>query len=161
MNQPSIAGAASARGIQVRPMKEEDVSAVLGLLGESPEAAAWSQGSLVRAAEHGNAWVAQIGDRVAGMLVARVALDEFEILNLAVEKASRRAGIGTHLAACALQAARKAGAARVYLEVRASNHPAIALYSRFGFKPCGERPNYYSNPEEDAVLLVLHIDGKN
>ena len=52
---------------------------------------------------------------------------------------------------------RTEGAQQAYLEVRASNHAAIALYTRLGFRVCGRRPNYYRDPEEDAVLvLVLH-----
>jgi ribosomal-protein-alanine N-acetyltransferase len=55
----------------------------------------------------------------------------------------------------ALDASRKAGIARVYLEVRASNEPAIALYKRHGFTECGHRVRYYRDPVEDAILLSL------
>ncbi|MGB9029422.1 MAG: GNAT family N-acetyltransferase, partial [Acidobacteriaceae bacterium] len=43
------------------------------------------------------------------------------------------------------------------LEVRAGNAPAIALYQRCGFRPEGRRPRYYTDPEEDALLLGMPI----
>ena len=43
------------------------------------------------------------------------------------------------------------------LEVRESNAPAIALYSRFGFVRVGERKNYYSDPAENALLMTKYF----
>ena len=42
----------------------------------------------------------------------------------------------------------------ITLEVRESNAPAISLYNSFGFKKVGVRPNYYSNPTENAILMT-------
>jgi ribosomal-protein-alanine N-acetyltransferase len=46
----------------------------------------------------------------------------------------------------------------VTLEVRASNHPALALYRSLGFVETGRRPRYYVDPVEDAVLLSLELE---
>ena len=54
-----------------------------------------------------------------------------------------------------LRTLKEKGAASVYLEVRASNAPAIALYTSLGFKEYGVRKNYYTSPREDAALYVL------
>ena len=51
------------------------------------------------------------------------------------------------------------GARHFSLEVRASNATAIALYQRFGFRPEGRRPRYYTHPEEDALLLGIPVTG--
>ena len=142
--------------VRVRGMSESDVPDALAILGESPEAAQWSRKSLVESARGGSAWTAEIDGRVAGMLIARAAGDEFEILNLAVAGSFRRRGIGTSLVSAALEHARSSGAIQSYLEVRASNTAALALYARLGFGTLGRRPNYYRHPEEDAVLLVFH-----
>ena len=116
----------------------------------------WSMESLLESASRGIALVAELDGSVAGILVGRAAADEFEILNLAVGKEWRRRGMGARLVEAALDRARSTGTKQVYLEVRASNRPAIALYEGIGFRECGRRPNYYRDPDEDAVLLVFH-----
>lgn len=138
----------------VRGMSESDVPAGLSILEESPEAAQWSRKSLVDAARSGAAWTAEMEGRVAGILIGRSAGDEFEILNLAVASSFRRLGIATKLVAAALERAAVSGAIQTYLEVRASNAAALALYARLGFTVLGRRTNYYSHPAEDAVLFV-------
>lgn len=158
MSSPSeqIGSAATAA---VRRMSEVDIPAALAILEESPEAAMWSRESLVDSIRRGITWTAELDRSVAGILIGRVAGDEFEILNLAVAKRNRRRGAATKLVLAALEFARSAGAVQSYLEVRASNSAAIGLYSRLGFTPLGRRPNYYQHPTEDALLLVFHNEG--
>jgi ribosomal-protein-alanine acetyltransferase len=143
-------------GVTIRRMSARDAPAAHSILKESPEASIWSKESLQESVSQGIAWAAELDGRVAGILIGRAAADEFEILNLAVGKECRRQGIATQLVNSALECARKAGARRTYLEVRASNEGAIAFYERMGFLAWGRRPNYYRGPAEDAVLLVLH-----
>jgi ribosomal-protein-alanine acetyltransferase len=144
----------------IRRLETSDISTVLAILQESPEAAAWSQDSLRRLASiQPAAWVAERNGNVAGFLIGRVAAGEFEILNMAVSRAHRRSGIGSKLLIFALEFSRSAGSARAYLEVRASNGPAISLYARHGFAECGRRTRYYREPEEDALLLSRRTDG--
>ena len=143
-------------GVSVRPMSGSDASAAYSILKESPEASMWSSESLVESASKGIALVAELDGSIAGIVVGRVAGDEFEILNLAVGNAWRRRGVATSLVGAALDRAQSAGAKQVYLEVRASNDAAITLYTRMGFRVCGRRPKYYRDPVEDAVLLDFH-----
>ena len=147
--------------ITVRRMTASDASAAHSILKESPEASIWSKESLLESVSQGIAWAAEVDGRVAGILIGRVAADEFEILNLAVVNACRRRGIATQLVSSALEYARTSGARRTYLEVRASNAGGIAFYARMGFRECGRRPNYYRDPMEDAVLLVSHAGENN
>jgi len=146
--------------VAVRRLTTSDIPAVSAILSESPDAAAWSQDSLCQLAFTGfHAWVAEQSAGVAGFLIGRIAGDEFEILNLAVARIFRRCGIASKLLESALEFSRMAGSQRVYLEVRASNEPAVGLYTRHGFTKCGRRIRYYQNPAEDALLFSRHIDG--
>ena len=158
-----VALSKSSKGVSVvtiRKMATSDVPAVLAILQESPEAAAWSQESLLQlASADAAAWIAELNGVPVGFLFGRIAADEFEILNMAVQKAHRRRGIGSKLLESALEFSRIAGCSRAYLEVRASNAPAIALYTRHGFTQCGRRTQYYRDPSEDAVLLSLSLTG--
>ena len=147
---------ANLSAVRVRRMFASDGSAALSILQESAEASIWSRESLLESVSHGNSWAAEVDGCVAGILIGRVAADEFEILNLAVGRAFRRQGVATRLVSAALESARAVGVRQAYLEVRASNEGGIALYARLGFQACGRRPNYYRGPVEDAVLLVLH-----
>jgi [ribosomal protein S18]-alanine N-acetyltransferase len=149
-----------AIGVAIRKLATSDVPAVLAILQESPEAAGWSQGSLLQLASvEAAAWVADLDGVPAGFLIGRIAADEFEILNMAVSHAHRRGGIGSKLLESTLEFSRVAGSARAYLEVRASNEPALALYSRHGFTECGRRAGYYRDPVDDALLLSLSLGG--
>jgi ribosomal-protein-alanine N-acetyltransferase len=80
-------------------------------------------------------------------------LDELHINNLAVLPGVRRTGIGSTLLSYVLAKGVELGARRATLEVRRSNDAARMLYERFGFSVAGVRPNYYSKPVEDALVL--------
>lgn len=82
-------------------------------------------------------------------------VDELHINSLAVAPGRRRAGIATGLMREVLRAAREEGAARATLEVRRSNEAARGLYERLGFVVEAIRPDYYTNPREDALILWL------
>jgi uncharacterized protein YdcH (DUF465 family) len=76
-------------------------------------------------------------------------------MTLAVNPAVRRQGIGTELVSQALGMGLARGTSRALLEVRQSNVSAQMLYHRFGFQPYGTRKAYYTNPNEDAILMAL------
>lgn len=96
-----------------------------------------------------------------GYLVFWVVLDEMHILNLAVHPQHRRRGIARRLLAEGTALAQTLGAKVAWLEVRPSNHAALALYKSFGFKEMGRRPGYYDDTQEDALLLVLEWKEKS
>jgi ribosomal-protein-alanine N-acetyltransferase len=96
-----------------------------------------------------------------GYLVFWVVLDEMHILNLAVHPQHRRRGIARRLLAEGTALAQTMGAKLAWLEVRPSNHAALALYESFGFKEMGRRPGYYDDTQEDALLLVLEWEEKS
>jgi len=80
-------------------------------------------------------------------------LDELHINNLAVLPDFRRDGVGTALLRHVIREGVARGAKRATLEVRRSNESARLLYERFGFTVAGVRPDYYSKPVEDALVL--------
>jgi [ribosomal protein S18]-alanine N-acetyltransferase len=87
-----------------------------------------------------------------GMILARVAADEGEILTLAVSAARRRLGLGSALLRAAMERAAGMGAASMFLEVAVNNDAARALYAAHGFAEVGLRRNYYSDGT-DALIL--------
>jgi len=91
---------------------------------------------------------------VVGYAIGTVVADEGEVLNLAVDPAARRRGIGRNLVGALLERLEARGAESLYLEVRASNEAAIGLYRTAGFEPLGRRKAYYRAPREDAVTMV-------
>lgn len=145
---------------RVRRMSAAHVPQAHAILKESPEASIWSTESLLESIGTGFGWVAERDGSAAGLVIGfvigRLVADQFEILNLAVERASRRRGIATQLVKAMLEDAWGAAARQAFLEVRASNEGAIALYARLGFRVWGRRVKYYRNPVEDALLLVSH-----
>jgi ribosomal-protein-alanine N-acetyltransferase len=140
-------------GLTLRRLRAGDEAAVAALLAAAPEAAPWSAESCASFAAAGHGWLARQGGEAAGFIAARVAADECEILNLAVARAYRRRGVARRLVEHALAEARRAGARRCWLEVRASNAGAIACYRALGFRRSGLRRGYYSAPVEDAVVM--------
>lgn len=80
-------------------------------------------------------------------------LDELHINNVAVTPAARGQGAGTALLEHVLREGRALGARRATLEVRRSNEAARRLYERLGFVLAGVRRGYYTNPQEDALVL--------
>lgn len=97
--------------------------------------------------------VAMDGNRVAGYVGSQTVLGEADMMNLAVHPDYRRRGIGEELVIRLVEQLRLQGSHILMLEVRASNAPAIALYDKLGFFQVGRRPNYYTKPKEDALIL--------
>ena len=98
---------------------------------------------------------AEGGRAVLGYCIFHVVAEEMHILNLAVHPSYRRHGIARRLVLAALRAAHAKGARETYLEVRASNTAAQRLYASLGFTGLSLRRDYYDQPLEDAVVMVL------
>lgn len=90
---------------------------------------------------------------VAGYICIWVVGNELHINNIAVAPRWRRRGIAAALLEAALDRGKTRGARRAFLEVRASNVAAQALYRRYGFVAAGVRKRYYTHPVEDAVIM--------
>ena len=100
-------------------------------------------------------WVAEVDGKIAAMLVIWFIVDEAHIATIAVHPDFRRRGIGEQILLHALRAAQNEGAQRAFLEVRAGNTAAQAMYKKYGFEMAGVRPGYYKDNNEDAFLMNL------
>ncbi len=89
-----------------------------------------------------------------GYLLFWHVVDELHLLNVAVRATDRRKGIGRALVQDLVAYGRANAIARVLLEVRASNAPALAMYDALGFEKFNVRAGYYSDGE-DAIEMQL------
>jgi ribosomal-protein-alanine N-acetyltransferase len=135
----------------VEPMKEDDVAAVLAIDSDITERQlreelhrSWARLRVVRDAS----------GAVRGYVLFWHVTDEIHLLNVAVEPAARRQGIGRALVDAVTNYARAAHAAKILLEVRASNRPAIALYERLGFIRFNVRARYYPDGEDGVEMML-------
>ena len=97
---------------------------------------------------------AMAGKKLAGFILSRLAVDEAEILSVAVDRAWQGRGLGRRLLMLHLGRLAGYGAQTVFLEVGEKNDPAAKLYLHAGFREVSRRPNYYGN----ATALILRRD---
>lgn len=97
--------------------------------------------------------VAKEGDHIVGYAGLWLSLDEAHITTFAVLPDYRRRKIGERMLLSLFERAEKLGAEWLTLEVRASNLPAQRLYEKYGFRPAGVRRRYYSDNNEDAIIM--------
>ena len=95
--------------------------------------------------------------RAAGYAAVYCVESEADIARVAVLPEYRRRGIA---ASMLLYALKDIGADTAFLDVRESNLPALRLYESLGFEKTGVRKNYYSRPDENAVLMRLELRGE-
>jgi len=105
----------------------------------------------------GSVFGARVQGKLVGFLICRILGDTAHIMNVAVRTHCRRRGIGRELLAYSLREFYAHGVAWATLEVRASNSAAQRLYESLGFREVGGRERYYSDNNEDAVIMNLDI----
>jgi len=96
-------------------------------------------------------------NKVLGYICTWFVCGEAHILNLACHPHFRRNRVATNLLEHCLDFSFKNGVKKAFLEVRACNHEAQALYTRYGFEPIGLRKGYYSDTHEDAIVMFLEM----
>lgn len=97
--------------------------------------------------------VAREGERIVGYAGLWMSLDEAHITTFAVLPDHRRRRIGERMLVAIFDKSASLGAEWLTLEVRASNMPAQRLYQKYGFRPAGIRRRYYSDNNEDAIIM--------
>ena len=141
----------------IRSSTPFDYSAILAIERACPSAAHWSEEIYQRMwgtpEPERVAFVAESDGQIVGFLVAHEIAGEWELENIAVAVDARGQGVGTALMRRLLERAVTSGANRLFLEVRESNTEARKLYERQGFQLVGRRNQYYSGPDEDALLF--------
>lgn len=96
---------------------------------------------------------AQDGEGAHGFVLSRQALDEEELLLIAICPEQRGRGLGRELLHDYFSAARCRGVRRIFLEMRANN-PAHSFYLRSGFRPIGTRPRYYLTADGSTIDAI-------
>ena len=100
------------------------------------------------------------GIRVAAFCACWLVVDELHVNTIAVAEEYRRQGLALALMRHILTAVGAEGVKRATLEVRRSNVTAQKLYERLGFVQAGVRPGYYTQPDEDALILWRDTPGR-
>ena len=143
----------------MRAMKPDDVDQVLAI-EQAVQAYPWTRGNFVDALKQGYlCGVDEQGGEICGYAVLMPVLDEAELLNIGVAARHQRRGLGRAMLREMLAMAQRMKMRRVYLEVRAANAAALALYRSAGFAAIGVRRGYYQNASgsEDAITMAREL----
>lgn len=144
--------------VQIRRLAYGDLPGVLSIERRSFPAP-WSLAMFVLelSKPSGVCLAAETEEGIVGYLVCSRYADVWHLMNVAVDPRRRREGIAEGMISELLEVA---GAGDRYtLEVRVSNHGAIAMYERFGFRRAGRRRRYYQDNGEDAMIMWLGEPG--
>lgn len=142
-------------------MRKEDLEAVIAIeYGIYPFP--WTRGNFLDSLESGyEAWVLRGNcGSVLGYFLMMLAIDEAHLLNITVRSDMQGQGLGRFLLEKAMRVARQNDMQSVFLEVRPSNHRALAIYNKAGFQTIGTRKNYYPAPgsaREDAIVMKMEL----
>jgi [ribosomal protein S18]-alanine N-acetyltransferase len=142
--------------VVIEPMRLEDLPAVHAI-EEASFTAPWpphAYRSELESNRLAHYLVARAGDTIAAYGGMWLMVDEAHITTFAIHPAWRRQRIGERLLLAFLDLAIDRGAREATLEVRLSNLPARRLYEKYGFRPVGLRPRYYSDDNEDALIMT-------
>jgi len=143
-------------------MTPADVDAVLAI-EHAVQAYPWTRGNFIDALSHG--YMCRVDEEcgeIRGYAVLMPVLDEAELLDIGVAAGQQRKGLGRAMLLEMLDMACERNMLRVFLEVRASNTAALALYRSAGFGEIGVRRGYYQNANgrEDAITMACELTGE-
>lgn len=143
----------------LRPMLESDLDAIMQIeptIYSHP----WTRGNFNDSLKAGHkAWVMTSDDEIVGYAVIMIVLDEAHLLNISIVAPYQKQGLGRMLLMYLVDQAKALKTETMFLEVRASNVSAIALYEKVGFVEMSIRRGYYpaSKGREDAILMGLAL----
>jgi ribosomal-protein-alanine N-acetyltransferase len=145
-----------AAEVRVRPMRGSDIERVSRIERRSFSVPWNTQAYVTEIANPSASYlVATVEDHVVGYGGLWVIMDEAHITTIAVDPEFRGRHIGERLLAEMLVAAQKKGATRATLEVREHNEVAQRLYEKYGFAWVALRRGYYSDNNENAVIMWI------
>ena len=158
---------AASRGVSIGSMTEHDLLEVVEI-EESSGLSRWGWAAYYAELQGSNRHlmlVARVADsehrrgrsKLAGYIVARMGADELHINNVAVREPYRRLEIGRALLDRILAEGKRSEVPCAFLELRAGNTAALALYEECGFRVTARRSKYYSEPVEDALVMIVQL----
>lgn len=144
--------------IELRPMEPEDAAACAAIEAQC-FADAWSERGFAEEAENPLAdfIVAEAGGEICGYGGIISAGGISELPKICVAPEFRRRGAAEKIMDALERLAHTRGSDQLTLEVRVSNEAAIALYEKCGFDRMGIRPNFYTSPNEDALIMTKNL----
>jgi ribosomal-protein-alanine N-acetyltransferase len=102
-------------------------------------------------------WALISDDALAGYICFWMVSGEIHLMNLAVHPLRREKGLGFYLLTQMIETGKSHGVESIWLEVRPSNRIARLLYEKAGFREIGRRPRYYTDTNEDAIVMSLPL----
>ena len=154
----------ASRNVQIRPMIPADLDQVLAIEQGLEQAPQWPRAAYLSALDPLSrppslSFVAidSTTQSVLAFAVASVLPPQADLEMIAVAPVAQRRGLASSLFAALSESLGVHKISEIILEVRAFNHPALALYRHLGFIQTARRPRYYSDPVEDALLFTLRI----
>lgn len=149
--------------VAMRALRESDLNAVMAIEVRGYPYP-WTRGIFLDCLRAGYPGLAMERDGLLiGYGVLSLAADEAHVLNICIDPLVQSRGLGRQLLRALVRLASDRGAQRVFLEVRPSNTPALALYHSEGFNEIGRRPRYYpaAQGREDALVMAIElVDGE-
>ncbi|MNG06423.1 ribosomal-protein-alanine N-acetyltransferase [compost metagenome] len=148
-----------AAEITFRAMRMNDVPVIVSIEQEA-FTTPWSAEAFTNELSHNHFaryTVMEDGSGIIGYGGMWTIIDEAHVTNIAVRHDRRGRGLGERLLRRLMEQAAEYGMDRMTLEVRVSNERAQRLYERLGFEPAGIRPGYYSDNNEDALIMWVEL----
>jgi len=148
-------------GARLRPLVLDDLDRVLELEAELFGPGAWTRGMFVdELAAPARSFLAVEEDGVLVGYAGASLSEESHLMTIGVAPQARRRGHASTLLTALIEAARRAGATSMLLEVRADDDGPQRLYRRFGFEQIGIRPRYYQLEGVDGVVMRLVLENR-
>ena len=144
---------------QFEPLTEARLDDVM-VIEQSAYGQPWSRGNFTDSLRAGYQAQLLVADgTILGYFVAMKGVDEVHLLNITVAPAHQGQGWGRVMLDALAIWSRSEQAQWLWLEVRTSNHRALQIYQRYGFRRVGERKNYYpaDHGREDAIVMSFRL----
>ena len=143
---------------KIRPASSGDIDSIVEI-ENSTNLMPWTKAQFISSMEVGHySTVLEYDEAIIGFAIYSPIIPESHLLNIAIDPAYHRKGLGDKLLKHVILQNKVIGVKVITLEVRVSNLIAINLYEKNGFYKDAIRQNYYSGPEkEDALLMSLKI----
>lgn len=147
-----------ASGVLIRPASAEDIDSIYEI-GTLCFADAWRRDTVAHDMEgsHSEYFVAEMDGKVVGYGCFWFVVDEGQLVNIGVRPEYRRQGFAEAILERGLEECRDRNMKTIFLEVRVSNSPALALYKKYNFRSLGVRKGVYDLPREDGYIMSREI----
>ena len=145
--------------LRIREMENSDIEAVMEI-DEKIFNTPWNKRIFdyeINENKFAHYFIVETNQTIIGYIGLWIVYEDAQITNVAILEDYRGYKIGEHLFGYAVQYAQNQGAERLSLEVRVSNKIAQNMYEKFGLVPAGIREKYYTDDNEDALVMWVDL----